>query len=276
VKSLHSFIQGVIENGQQLHYRMELLSEDLIIDEEALVAPLPEAPRPPTPVETAKSDAFTVDQLDALRVQVQQLAAGSPTASAQEMASLLARLAASAENVPAAWAGASAEKLQQAFFPSQDVDVCSLLASLGLQTLPSATAADLSELKKSLVHADDDQDGKVTAEEFKSARFWFQEMETPDDAYPKADRMKDFLFAALSVDGLLGIDDALLYLCFDADAALGLRKAFAVFGYAQDGYAVTAADMDQIFHHGATAGTKSAPFAKSGDCLGPPAAFKHP
>ena len=101
-------------------------------------------------------------------------------------------------------------------------------------------------------------------------------METPDDAYPKADRMKDFFFAALSVDGLLGIDDALLYLCFDADAALGLQKAFAVFGYAQDGYAVTAADMDQIFHHGATAGTKSAPFAKSDDCPGPPGAFKHP
>merc|ERR1711988_813393 len=104
VKALHKYIQEVIESGQQLHYRLELLSEDFIVDEESLIAALPVPPRPPTPVEPAQEATFTVDQLEGLSAQVKQLAGDSVMASAQEMSALLARIAASPENVPTSWA----------------------------------------------------------------------------------------------------------------------------------------------------------------------------
>ena len=263
VKSLHSYIQDVIETGQQLHYRLELLSEDLIVDEESLIVALPEPPRPPTPVEAAQTEVFTIDQLEVLSAQVKQLADASVVASVQELSVLLARLAASPENVPASWALATAETLQSALFPNGgSVDTRGILASFGLATLSNAAVADILNLKKSLVLLDEDKDGKVTSSEFGAAQFWFGDS---DGSFPKADRMKDYFFKALSEDGLLAIDDAMLFLCFDKDSGMAIRKAFTVYGCDDETAAISCEDLYKIFHHGQITAAVASPFAKSED-----------
>eukprot|EP01052_Picozoa_sp_SAG31_P009234 SAG31_NODE_481_length_15082_cov_13.818728_4_plen_1394_part_00 len=263
VKALHKYVQEVIETGQQLHYRMELLSEDAIVDEESLIVALPDPPRPPTPVEQAQDTTFTIDQLEGLSAQVRQLAGESALASSQQVALLLARLAASPENVPASWVEVTADKLQANLCQDEQVvDIRGLLVSLGLQSLPPASANDLAVLKQSLVTADGDHDGKVVASEFHSAKFWFSDLNA---AFPRADRMKDYFFTVLSQDGLLSIDEALLFLCFDSDGSMGIRKAFSVYGYDDDVEEIGLASLQKIFHHGQKPETPASPFAKSED-----------
>merc|ERR1711865_453644 len=160
----------------------------------------------------------------------------SVVASVQELSVLLARLAASPENVPASWALATAETLQSALFPNGgSVDTRGILASFGLATLSN---------------------------EFGAAQFWFGDS---DGSFPKADRMKDYFFKALSEDGLLAIDDAMLFLCFDKDSGMAIRKAFTVYGCDDETAAISCEDLYKIFHHGQITAAVASPFAKSED-----------
>lgn len=140
VKSLWGYIANAIETEQELHYRLELLSEDFIVDEDSLLAVLPEPKQRPPEVESAHEFTFTADQLEALRAQIASMASDSLSAPVADCLSLLEALCASSEHVPTSWVGLSGADLQKKL--NLDGEVVDLVALLDLVSGLSRPSCD--------------------------------------------------------------------------------------------------------------------------------------
>ena len=205
VKALVEYIGGVVEEGSELHYRLELLSEDFIVDEEALLAELPRPPPAPPVIEPAHHSTFTVDQLKRVWGQLLSLTGGATTAPAQQVGAMMGGLCQLAENVPASMVGSDPAKMTNVVrggSADSVLDIRQVLVNFALASVSAPVKADVKAFVSEL------GEGPLDEEAFVHATWWFNGDDTSADAgFPRIAVLKEVLFEALadSEEGLVSV-----------------------------------------------------------------------
>eukprot|EP01044_Picomonas_judraskeda_P020248 COSAG03_NODE_4456_length_1547_cov_1.397099_2_plen_349_part_00 len=228
VKAVVEYIGGAIEKGSELHYRLELLAEDFIIDEEVLMAELPKPPAPPPVIEPAHENTFTIDQLSKLWAQLQTLTGGAETAPAEQVGAMLGGLCQLSENVPLSWVGSDGAKMTNAArggSADSVLDTRQVLVNLALASVSTPSKKDVSDFVSGL------GDGPLDKESFCGASWWFNADDTSGDAgFPRIAALKEaVLYEALKdAEGLVSVPLLTAMLAGSLKAAAAAKAAAKV------------------------------------------------